>query len=477
MFSPRFKKYHPKLRNGIEVKFIKKSTQLFMDLKLSVKIMLILGLMPLLMIIPIEATGTTDFCNSCHIMNDYHASWETSTHSEVNCLKCHLKPGFNGFVTGKLNGLAQLVDCMVGRVGTKPNASITDASCLREGCHTVDELNEVKVDFSGIKFKHSKHMSQVVHGIVMRCDTCHSHFEGHEHFAVNKDVCYTCHFLEGPNNKGRVTDTNCQSCHEVPQEVIKRGLVTIDHQEFVSYNASCEQSCHKNEISQPSQVDDTLCLNCHSERMQGVVDANELHAMHSGGREKIECFVCHGETTHAKTDVTSVASMMDCQSCHSGTHQVQQSLYSTAHPQHPEMQDRVLSPMFMTHVGCTGCHIEQGEKQVGAIDSFGTVARAVPRACDTCHEEGTGQQYVPFWQKQIKTLHARIADRSGRLARQLDLTPNLNEMQAKRDLMNQVQAILNSVTADGSWGVHNFKYTERLLLDADGLLSGLERQL
>ncbi|MCF7972568.1 MAG: NapC/NirT family cytochrome c [Phycisphaerae bacterium] len=459
------------------MKFIKKSFHGFKELKLSVKIALIVGLLPLLMIIPIEATSTTDFCDSCHIMNDYHASWEASKHAEVNCLMCHLQPGFSGFVTGKLNGLAQLVDCVVGRVGTKPNGSITDASCLREGCHSVDTLNEDKLDFQGIKFRHSKHINKIVDGINLKCDTCHSHFEGHEHFSLNKDVCYTCHFLEGPEGKGRVVETNCQSCHEVPKEVIKRGLVTIDHQEFLSYNASCEQSCHKNEISQLSQVDDASCLNCHSDRMQGLVDANELHMAHSTSREKVECFACHGETTHARTEVASLAGMMDCQSCHSDTHQVQRSLYSTAMPAHPDTQDRVLSPMFMTHVACTGCHIEQGVKQDGAIDSFGTVARAVPRACDTCHAEGTGLKYIPFWQDEIKTLHARITERSTRLARRLELTAAISDLPAKQALLTQAQDILNSVVADGSWGVHNFKYTERLLLDSDALLSRLERQL
>lgn len=460
------------------MKFIKTSLHVFRELKLFVKIGLIAVLvLPVLVLVPIKVTGTTEFCNSCHIMNDYYDSWQTSSHAEVNCLMCHLKPGFTGYIKGKINGLAQAVDCAVGRVGTKPNAAIMDASCLREGCHSVEELNEDKIDFGGIKFRHSKHMNRTVDGITMRCDTCHSHFEGHEHFSVNKDVCYTCHFLEGPNGKGRVVDTGCQSCHEVPQEVIKRGLVTIDHQDFLSYDASCEQSCHKNEISQPSQVDDTLCLNCHSDRMEEDVDSSELHAMHGHGHRKVECFACHGETTHAKTDVSSIAAMMDCQSCHSNTHQVQRSLYSTAHPLHPEMQDRVLSPMFMTHVECTGCHIEQGEKQEGAIDSFGTVARAAPKACDTCHAEGTGERYVPFWQSSIKALHGKIADRSRRLAQQLDLTRNLKEPQAKRALVAQAETILNSVKADGSWGVHNFKYTERLLLDADQILSQLERQL
>jgi hypothetical protein len=460
------------------VKLIKNSIHVFKELKLFVKIGVIaVFVLPILVWVPIKMTGTTEFCNSCHIMNDYYASWQTSSHSEVNCLMCHLQPGFSGYVKGKINGLAQAVDCAVGRVGTKPNAAIMDASCLREGCHSVEELNAVQVDKDGFKFAHSNHLNRTVDGIAMRCDTCHSHFEGHEHFAVNKDVCYTCHFLEGPDGQGRVTETSCQSCHEVPKEIIRRGLVTIDHQEFLSYNASCEQSCHKNEISQPSQVDEVVCLNCHSDRMEAHVDGNDLHAMHSFGHQKVECFACHGETTHAKKDVTSIAAMMDCQSCHSDTHQVQRSLYSTAHPSHPDMQDRVLSPMFMTHVECTGCHIERKARTSGAVDSFGTVARAVPRACDTCHVEGTGEKYIPFWQDKIKSLHTRITERSRRLAQQLDLTPNLREAEAKRSLVSETDAILNSVTADGSWGVHNFKYTERLLLDADQLLSKLKRQL
>ena len=65
-------------------------------------------------------------CKSCHIMDPYCASRQHSTHSEVSCLECHMKPGFVGHIKGKINGMAQAVDCLVGRTGTKPNAHITD---------------------------------------------------------------------------------------------------------------------------------------------------------------------------------------------------------------------------------------------------------------------------------------------------------------------------------------------------------------
>jgi hypothetical protein len=83
-----------------------------------------------LSITAVEVTGQPGFCNSCHIMNAYYGSWTQSKHAEVNCLDCHLQPGFTGYVKGKINGLAQLVDCVVGRVGTKPSATIVDGSCL-----------------------------------------------------------------------------------------------------------------------------------------------------------------------------------------------------------------------------------------------------------------------------------------------------------------------------------------------------------
>ncbi|MHC4233394.1 MAG: NapC/NirT family cytochrome c, partial [Planctomycetota bacterium] len=85
-------------------------------------VLVLIALMAFFSAVAMTVTSQTGFCNSCHIMNDYYASWETSTHSEVSCLSCHLQPGFGGYIKGKINGLAQAVDCMVGRVGTKAEA-------------------------------------------------------------------------------------------------------------------------------------------------------------------------------------------------------------------------------------------------------------------------------------------------------------------------------------------------------------------
>ncbi len=447
------------------------------------RIVLLLVCAGLFSVAMVEATGQPGFCHLCHIMGPYYDSWKQSTHAEVNCLECHLRPGLTGLVKGKINGLAQAVDCIVGRVGTKPSATIADVSCLRSQCHDTRKLAGETLDCSGVRFTHEKHIDKVVDGIRITCGTCHSHFEGDAHFSVNTNACFTCHFLDGHAKSGRPVRANCRGCHQVPQEVIRRGFVKIDHSEFVSYRASCEESCHKREVQQSSQVEETICLDCHNFRKPADANSVELHASHTNG-EKVECFACHGRVSHGRTGVESVSAMMDCQSCHSDTHQAQRSIYGTQHPMQPNGTDRVLGPMFLTHVECTGCHIERTAKAPGTLDSFGTAARATPAACDKCHEAGTGQKYVPFWQERIKALYQQV-ERRVKEAETLALARK-NESQGQESegppthnsalgnpdqRVRQARSILDSIRYDGSWGVHNFKYTEALLLEADKMVS------
>ncbi|MHC4352144.1 MAG: NapC/NirT family cytochrome c [Planctomycetota bacterium] len=437
----------------------------------------------------IVITGQPGFCNSCHIMNPYYESWEHSKHSKVNCLDCHLQPGFKGYVKGKINGLAQAVACVVGRVGTKPNAVVEDDSCMRPECHSTEELETKNLVYSGMKFTHQVHVENVVDGIKISCGLCHSHVEGKEHFSVNKEVCFTCHFLKGSESDTRLVQTGCQSCHEVPDKTIQRGFVTINHAEFVSYKANCDDSCHKNDIEKDAQVSATVCLNCHNYGIERESDSVKLHEVHTDPEKleaytghkhathtiKVECFACHGKVIHERSEVASVSDMMDCQDCHSNTHQVQQNIYTgEAHPQDGRDPNNVLSPMFLTHVECKGCHIERVRKNTGTLDSFGEVAKVVPRSCDKCHEPGTGEQYIPFWQGRIKGLYEQIVDRTDRLQDRAQLETDPQLAQASLEKVRQARAILESVANDGSWGVHNFKYTEAMLLKANELVIGTE---
>ncbi len=44
-------------------------------------------------------------------------------------------------------------------------------------------------------------------------------------------------------------------------------------------------------------------------------------------------------------------------------------------------------------------------------------------------------------------------------------------VQEFQDKVKQARSILESVSSDGSWGVHNFKYTEAMLRKASEIVS------
>ena len=92
-------------------------------------------------------------------------------------------------------------------------------------------------------------------------------------------------------------------------------------------------------------------------------------------------------------------------------------------------------------------------------------------ACDKCHEPGTGAKYVPYWQKRIKTLYEQV---QGRIKALEELAGAQGDGARARELRRRAEearSILDSVSYDGSWGVHNFKYTEALLLEAEKIAS------
>lgn len=419
--------------------------------------------------IGLEVTSQPGFCNCCHIMNRYYDSWKASAHNDASCIKCHLEPGFVNYMKGKMAATTHPVNYFLGRVPPKPNARVEDVSCLRSDCHSSEALAAKEINNNGLKFTHKGHISKVVHGIEISCGTCHSGFEGDEHFEVNTQVCYICHLEKGGAHEDAVGRTGCRDCHEVPSKVIKRGLVDVSHQKFVSYEARCDGACHVKQRLTYNSVADAVCLNCHSFRNEHEANSVELHAIHSQG-EKVECFACHGEITHGFAEDGPVTAIADCGNCHDGAHEIQRSIYTAQSHLLNKQADRVLNPMFVTHVGCTGCHVEQTEKDAAGTGCVGMVAKATPEACDNCHSGGTGERYIPFWQEKIRGLHKQISRKVDAVEEQMGY--NVDGRASEK--IGQARSILKVVSDDGSWGVHNFKYTEAMLLKANEIVNGLK---
>ena len=515
----------------------------------------------LLSVLGVELTSTNRFCNTCHIMNTFYASWQASSHKDVECVQCHIPPGLNHLVLAKLNGLGQAVDDILARTSTQPSASVSDSSCTRSGCHDLSAVRAVPRREKPYIFEHAKHLDLAYQGIEVHCATCHSHIKGEKHFEVNAAVCVTCHLLSTPAPPAQVAQgapaggaegkilpvssetppapakpqagakegipsfpgeggmptpllrghvfregdsmpserraghasrvdegspgklgtsankeapvkaeapaktapTLCRNCHLPPDKPVQyRGLKVV-HAEYAAYGAACE-SCHRGVTAAPDPIRDDRCLGCHDFGKERVTSVPELHKVHSEGRHKVECFSCHGVIRHGPSAQTMRLEQIDCRACHRGQHEIQQKTYKSAgETAHQPAEGGAVTPMFLAHVDCTGCHVQQ-RAMTGKAPNGETVAVATPEACDTCHKAGLGKQMIPLWQKNTHALYDNVVRMLPDPAK-----PTANPKAGQ--LVAQARHLLELVKMDGSWGVHNPPYTQKLIEQAKDKLS------
>lgn len=95
------------------------------------------------------------------------------------------------------------------------------------------------------------------------------------------------------------------------------------------------------------------------------------------------------------------------------------------------------------------------------------IRTASAESCDRCHEAGMGERLIPLWQNATRTLYDNAAQRAeALLGVELDAEQSESFERARR--------LLDLVHLDGSWGVHNPTYTEKLLQDALDLLRSVQ---
>jgi hypothetical protein len=89
-------------------------------------------------------TETATFCGLCHTMNPEMKAYKVSSHSELACAECHVKPGALGWIEAKAAGSKQLFQ-LVTNTYPKPIPApdhsdlppVTD-TCLR--CHSLESI-------------------------------------------------------------------------------------------------------------------------------------------------------------------------------------------------------------------------------------------------------------------------------------------------------------------------------------------------
>ena len=130
------------------------------------------------------------FCNSCHEMNFYYGTWQTSRHAaSARCLDCHAEPGVAGFIQEKVRGAEQVIAHFRGNypLPIRILIRVKNAQCI--ACHP---------DPAALRDKDrtANHAVHLEKGVL--CADCHSRLI-HANTAINEPKI--------------VTLQKCESCH------------------------------------------------------------------------------------------------------------------------------------------------------------------------------------------------------------------------------------------------------------------------
>ncbi len=417
----------------------------------------------------LEFSTMPRFCLTCHYMRPYYEDWENSSHNTVSCVECHFPPGVGPAIARKFQTINQVTKYVTRQYGTRPWTEIDDASCLRSGCHETRLLRGV-VDFNGVRFDHTPHLSGFRRVTQLRCTACHSQIVIGTHMTVTDTSCYLCHFkFDRPAEAERVSD--CRLCHKqipAPEAGSDEGY---DHTRVMDRGVAC-QECHSDVTRGDGFVPENSCVICHAERARlalykqatNPADRGHDEAVKSLHRNhvtdhKIECTQCHQEITHKIAPLRQQATLgLDCASCHPVQHDAARKLYYGVKVAGVSGEP---DPMAQARVACRSCHRTHVATKEG-----GVAAKAGAAACMNCHGETYGRT-LAVWAANADAQVGVVQKALGQARRGLSGSRADESKRAEAGKMLAAAGTqLRTVRVGGA--VHNVAYAEKLLETARG---------
>ncbi len=402
-----------------------------------------------------EYSTKPPFCASCHNMVPYVKSWESSSHGKagVGCIDCHFEPGVLETLQGKFKASTQLIKYITSTEGSKPWAQVSDVSCMRGGCHST-RLLEGKVDFkigrTSIPFDHTPHLTEMRRDKKLRCTSCHSQIVQGQHLTVTTSTCLLCHFKGGEEDPKLA---QCTTCHKPPEKPIDVGQgFQFEHAQYVSRGVGCA-TCHGDVTQGTGEVPKHRCAACHAvqEHIDRYGDTEFLHKKHVTDH-KVDCLECHTEMTHQLRKPERVAAG-GCAQCHGDGHGVAESFYRGEGGRTAPVTP---NPMFLTRVGCSGCHRDLGDHAAARTSTI----PAKEAACLACHGP-KADGMMGRWQETFgPAADAVSAEVAAAIAASQKAGPAGADVLAKLDDAKHDAAL---VAKDGSKGVHNPWFARKLL--------------
>jgi nitrate/TMAO reductase-like tetraheme cytochrome c subunit/nitrate reductase cytochrome c-type subunit len=345
----------------------------------------------------LKATSSSSFCSSCHEMKPEFYTWKASTHSEVDCVNCHVKQGVKNLANEKKE---VIVDAYKKKMGTYISpihmaSQIPDSSCER--CHNV---NTREFTPSGdIIIPHVKHKNKGI-----QCVQCHSGV-AHGKVADRKmtyqadydrwdqklgtaamsdfkfirpdmDTCMECH-------EARKATLQCKACHEttmVPKTHKTETFKAGGHGKIQPSELKICEKCHsymstekydlfkedpvyqkylKNETTSSSisvtvpqyAKTNTFCKKCHGKKPVSHKIPAFITKHGTLSKDTKRCFTCHENRITSDSPVTKV----QCSTCHKMKHKEN---WRKGHPIEVSENQRFGKFCLKCHVEktCASCH-------------------------------------------------------------------------------------------------------------------------
>ncbi|MBZ0251746.1 MAG: NapC/NirT family cytochrome c [Candidatus Methylomirabilis sp.] len=416
-------------------------------------------------------TNQPQFCASCHIMDPYYDSWKESTHAEAaTCVQCHYAPHEADTIRGKMHGVRQAVQYVMGIRSVRPFANIADASCLE--CHPTTELAKPVMLPTGREFDHLKHLEVQERGQILKCASCHTQIMENKHIEVDPNPCFICHFKNKEKQLAEGREI-CITCHapDMVEEVTHAGL-TFDHAEYAGRDTAACTSCHQSVVHGEGKVNRVRCLVCHTkpgDTRPTEEMVPELHRKHIQ-TQQTACVKCHDPIEHYES--SSVATHLQgtmCAHCHAGMHEVVSAFYlgqgAQGVPDTP-------TDMSRANVSCEGCHAVavMAATNGGASRPGNPGTRGVEAQCLACH----GEDYEGFLDDRkgdVEEYLERGREALARAEAALKAKAHLASAEEAAEAESALKTARENFALVEQAGFHNVDYAEKII---DGVESTAE---
>jgi nitrate/TMAO reductase-like tetraheme cytochrome c subunit len=347
----------------------------------------------------LKATSNASFCASCHEMKPEVYTWKASTHSEVDCVSCHIEPGAKQIAKDKAGLIVKALkkDESENVAPIRMPKEIPDSAC--EKCHNVF-TREFTVS-GDIIIPHDKHKEEdvtciqchngVAHGEIadreMTFKTDYKKWDSELGITAmadlnftrpDMDTCIDCH-------KSRQITIECSACHTtgmVPESHTKEAFKTKTHGKEAEEDLDSCNQCHKDMSTKTLKgyekastvtkllnldkeqeqnknhlnyaKENTFCQDCHNKRPESHTSDFMSDHGNLASKNQETCSTCHELRKTDNSDGNSVY----CASCHMGSHKKD---WQKGHPVQVSENQKPVESCYNCHIKktCTSCHQKQ----------------------------------------------------------------------------------------------------------------------